>query len=914
GDLTITPSTGAIPISGQLTGQYSERTKELTLSKADVALPHSRAAFTGVVGKQLAGSFESTDLQDLKPLVPTYQLPAIKGGGTAAFDGTLSGASGDLRVAGNVHLAHANWRGWDLDDARASFDATSTGIRFGSLSLAGPTLQATGSGDIELQNWSVSPNASLSTRLHVAKADLAQLFVPYLPPGARDLQGSASGTFDIKGHLDHPYGRGNIEISKLQVFGEQVTKLEASVEVSGSQVTVSNGRLHDGLASLLFSAGYQRSGDDWRNGRVQLKADSNPFPLAVIDSIHRYNPTLNAQTELHAKVTASIRPGHFDLLQADGSLSLQKLSVEKTRIGDFAFRGRTDGQVLETNISGRFEATDITGNAEVRLIEGNPIRGQLQFAKIDLGTLRSVFSSGSSTFFPLNGSVAGSFVFDGELEHPSAMQVRAHLNDLELRSKVAATEIAFKSAGPIEIDAAGGEATIRDFRLNGRGTDLAVAGSFPYFRGARPGRVSAKGTVDLAMVQAFTAQVQSSGLANVALELTGNPWNPKASGTITVKDASLASSNFPSDLTGLNGTIEFNQTKASIQKLTAQTGGGRITFGGFVNYGAGPIVYSLNAAAEEVRIRSAGGLSVTATSQLQLTGTSERSMLSGSTTISRVLLNSNMDLGTLLASIATPAVAPGNEKDLLTGMQFDVSIESAPDLQVSTAFSSDVEADIDLRLRGTRDHPTLLGSIFANEGDVKVFGTRYSINRGEVSFVNAARIEPVLNLDVQTEVRGIVVDITIAGPVGRLNVNYRSDPPLLPRDIIALLTVGRTPEPASNIPSSQNTNEVTSLQAGGNTLLGQALTPSNRLSKLFGITNIRIDPMVQGLTAVPQARLTLEQQLSKQISVTYVTNLSQTSEQIFRVEWTFSPHYSLVILRDDNGEFGLDIQYRKRFK
>ncbi|MBV8834616.1 MAG: hypothetical protein JO108_35910, partial [Acidobacteriaceae bacterium] len=176
GDLTITPSTGAIPISGQLTGQYSERTKELTLSKADVALPHSRAAFTGVAGKQLAGSFESTDLQDLKPLVPTYELPAIKSGGTAAFDGTLSGASGDLRVAGNVHLTRANWRGWDLDDARASFDATSTGIRFGSLSLAGPTLQATGSGDIELQNWSVSPNASLSTRLHVAKADLAQLF------------------------------------------------------------------------------------------------------------------------------------------------------------------------------------------------------------------------------------------------------------------------------------------------------------------------------------------------------------------------------------------------------------------------------------------------------------------------------------------------------------------------------------------------------------------------------------------------------------------------------------------------------------------------------------------------------------------------------------------------------------------
>jgi translocation and assembly module TamB len=48
--------------------------------------------------------------------------------------------------------------------------------------------------------------------------------------------------------------------------------------------------------------------------------------------------------------------------------------------------------------------------------------------------------------------------------------------------------------------------------------------------------------------------------------------------------------------------------------------------------------------------------------------------------------------------------------------------------------------------------------------------------------------------------------------------------------------------------------------------------------------------------------------------VTYITNLQQTSEQIFRVEWAFSSQYSLVALRDDNGEFGLDILFKKRFR
>jgi len=45
-----------------------------------------------------------------------------------------------------------------------------------------------------------------------------------------------------------------------------------------------------------------------------------------------------------------------------------------------------------------------------------------------------------------------------------------------------------------------------------------------------------------------------------------------------------------------------------------------------------------------------------------------------------------------------------------------------------------------------------------------------------------------------------------------------------------------------------------------------------------------------------------------------VTNLSQTAEQIFRVEWALNRQYSLVAVRDENGEFGIDIQYKKRFR
>ncbi len=914
-ELTIRPVAGGIPISGQANVRYRQRGNELAFSRAEIALPHSRLALEGVAGRELQASIDSTDLSDLGPLVSPERLPAMQAGGTAHFDGAISGPLRDLTVAGNIGLTRVEWHGNAFDEIRSRLRANSQGVQFDSLSLTSATLHVKGSGNLQLAKWQPRADANVEAQLQFTGVELGRWVVPSLPPTWRGLRGVASGAFEMSGRLNNPQGRGQVEVAQLQAFGEQVTKLQAVATVSGNHLRVTSGHLQDGPAAVQFSGAYDREGSEWSKGTAQIKMDSNTFPLSVIDVLHRYNPQLEAQSELHAQLTADIRPGHVDLKEADGSLVLRRISVEKTVLGDLTFRGRTDGQLLQTGISGNLRTTRLSGQAEIQLVEGNPAHGQIEFDRVSFATLRSILQAGQSSVIPLEGWTEGRLQFDGPLEQPGKIHARVELKTLELRARNDGTDLSFQNAAPVVIDASDGQATIREFKLRGRGTGLSVSGVIPYLQGQREAHLNAKGSVDLAMLQAFNPALQSSGQAMIAMDVSGTWRNPKASGTVAVSNGALAVPNLPTAVTELNGEITFNQSRATIQKLTAQTGGGRLSLAGFLNYGAGPIVYSLTGNAEEVRVRYAGGISVTASSQLQLTGTSERSILSGSTTVSRVILNPSTDVGNLLESVATPTSAPGTEKDFLTGLQFDVAIESAPNLQLSTAFSSDVQAEIDLRLRGTLNNPALLGSIYVNEGDVKVFGSRYSINRGEVSFVNAARIEPVLDLDVQTQVRGIIVNITIAGTLGRLNINYRSDPPLQPRDIIALLTVGRTPEVGSNVPTSQTANDVTSLQTGANTVLGQAFAPaSNRLSKLFGITNIKIDPLVQNLTTTPQARLTLEQQISKQISVTYVTNLSQTSEQIFRVEWAFSGHYSVVALRDDNGEFGIDIQYRRRFK
>jgi translocation and assembly module TamB len=86
------------------------------------------------------------------------------------------------------------------------------------------------------------------------------------------------------------------------------------------------------------------------------------------------------------------------------------------------------------------------------------------------------------------------------------------------------------------------------------------------------------------------------------------------------------------------------------------------------------------------------------------------------------------------------------------------------------------------------------------------------------------------------------------------------------------------------------------------------------VQRFFGASHVKIDPTVGYTDNLPQARLTLEQQVSKEITVTYVTNLNHTQEQMVQFEYDFSAHWSFIAVRQDNGLFGIDFQYRKRFK
>ncbi|MGH7226283.1 MAG: translocation/assembly module TamB domain-containing protein, partial [Gemmataceae bacterium] len=400
-----------------------------------------------------------------------------------------------------------------------------------------------------------------------------------------------------------------------------------------------------------------------------------------------------------------------------------------------------------------------------------------------------------------------------------------------------------RNVGALVFEIENGVAQVRSFHLGGEDTGIAVLGSIPC-SASQPMNLTVGGSAGLRIFELFDSRVRAAGQSLVEASVRGTIADPVVDGTLELKNGSFSLDNVPNGLTAVNGTVSFDRSRATIRKLTAQSGGGKLNLGGFVSFGGGPIVYNLVAAAQNVRIRPAGSVSITANGSLRLSGTSDNSVLGGTVSISHIVVNANSDLGGLLASISAPVPVPGNAKNFISGLQFDLHVVSAPNLQLSSSLGRDLETQIDLRLRGAPNQPVLLGTISANQGELKIFGANYTINHADVHFTNPVEIEPAVDLDLQTQAHGVTVNITVAGSLNKLNINYRSDPPLQPRDIIALLAVGETPGSAANVVNAPTAAETAALQSSANTVLGQAITPeSGRLSKLFGITNIKIDPL-----------------------------------------------------------------------
>jgi translocation and assembly module TamB len=930
--LDLKPGEGGVPVQGRLAINFDQRTGRVALGNSQLKVGSTQAAVSGTLGENLALHVVSKNLNDAIPVLralgahPPAKWPVnLERGGLASFDGSIAGPLQDPKISGKAELQEVKIDGYTLDRLTGTLQLDRSSANVQTFTVEQGKMRVEGQGRAGLRNWELKDNSPVSGSLSLSSADIQTLAAE---TGAKSFPatGNLSAALRVSGSKESPLVTGQVTVQDLESYDEHFARARADVSFSNTALEISHGEARNGQARISLSGNYNHPARDWRDGSLRFDLATRGVDLTQIKHVQNFRTGLGGRLDLRARGAAKVVQGVIDLTSLYGNITVRNAALGGHAYGDFSLTASTKLPLLMLAATATLEDVQLHGSGEWRM-EGD-YQGEAHFAipRMAIATLHDL-APGKHVRqkLPFDGFIQGEGTISGPLNQPSSIKADVTLSTVQLNASPNARplgglqpqDLVLRNAQPLHLVVTSSAVDFGRASFVAKDTTLNAFGRLA-LNSKNPWDLTVQGRVNLSILQLFNPNLLGSGASVIDVAVRGPLLTPQVDGRLELRNASLFLRDVPNGVDQANGLILFDRNRATVQNLTAQTGGGDVSFekGSFIGFRGDAVVYRLQANARNVRYRSEDGVSITVDGAVALVGTSESSVLSGSVSVTRAAFNPRTDVGTLLAATARP-VAAAAPNEYLQGLQLDVHVVTGRTLEVETSLTRNIQADADLRLRGTPNRPILLGHVTVNSGQIEFFGNKYTINRGEVNFNNPAKIEPNINMDLSTQVRGITVDITFSGSLNKLNFSYRSDPPLEASDIVALLAVGRTPSTAGPLATSQASTNLNSsfLGTGNNSLLSQAIAPnSGRLQKFFGVSHIKIDPQLTDITIVPQARLTLEQQVSSDITLTYITNLAVTNQQIVRVQWDFSRRWSAVALRDENGAFSIDFQYRKRFK
>ncbi len=902
------PASTELPLSGHADGVYYQASKSVELPRFTLITPASKIQASGTLSSKSALRLyaSTTNLADWMPFLEAVRGPAlfpVRLNGSAGFNGTMTGSISSPQLAGSLRVedfdinlpatarSHEIQSHWD--SLRTAIEVSFNSVVFRGASLRRDRTSANLDASATLQRGHVTGSSAFTLRASVKNVDVAdiQAVAGYDYP----VSGNADFLVQAEGTLSDPHGDGKLHLNNAVVYGETIKQFDSNFHIGQGGMSLDNLRLLHDDSLITGSAFYNPSRRLFR-----LDIAGNNFDLATIERLHPVRISLTGRADLLLKAS-----GTPEMPMIDADLHLHNFSLDHEVAGDFDLRAVSQGHELHLAGNSRLQQGSLRFDGTVQLRNDYPAKLAFQLDHLDLDTMWRSYFRGQLTG---HSEVAGSLDMRGPLFQPRLWSIEGNVTGLSFEIE----NVKLHNQDPIRFSLANQSLNIQQAHLLGDGTDLTAHGTVQ-LNGTRALDLTADGRFDLRLLSGYDSAFTSSGLITMNVTVAGTLTDPLPQGRLQVGNGAISYAGLRSGLSELNGSLLFTRDHMHIETLTARSGGGSIDLKGDAVYKQRN--FNLTAIARDVRLRYPPGVSSTANAELHWVGSQSASTLSGEISINKIAVTPGFDFSAYLErSRQFSTVTVSNSP--LSNIKLDIHVQTAPELQMRTAIAR-LSGDADFRLRGSVARPAVLGRVDVLEGQATFHGTRFTLERGDITFANPVAIEPQLNLQASTHVRNYDLSITVTGTPDRLNLNYRSEPPLPKSDIIALLALGRTNEESAQL-QEQSGQSAFSDQATA-LILSQALntTVSSRLQRLFGASNIKIDP--QGLTTEtnPTARgpqLTIEQEFVNNLSLTYSTNVSQSSQQIIQGEYYVNRNVSVVGTRDQNGVVSFDMRIRQRKK
>lgn len=928
-----TPS-GEAPANGTIDATYTQRDGGVEVKTLALTLPTTQLTAHGHIGAypltsatSLNVDCTSHDLNEFNTVLGDLGLSHNGKTGVAALPVALHGEgefhvlwTGSLispRITGSLKAhqlgleippppeeksAAPHWITWDEADAQGSYDAAHISILHGHLQRGAEQIALDGTLTATQPTLTSQPhknsigrpefNAESQLHAHVSATQVALAdLLPVLGVNA-PITGTLDAQFEADGPLSSPGGSGSGQLTNAVIHGEPIEHIRAQGSLADHVLDLTSLTAQSAAGAIAASGSY-----NLQSGQFNGEARGNSIDLTKIKSLDLFDSTISGKLTFNA--TAS---GTRNDPQIAGSAEIAGIEIQGKPLGSAQLTAHTTNHALIYNLISHTATADAQLHGQTELHGDFPTQAQAGFSNFNIGAVLKMARVESIT---ADSALSGSATVSGPLAHPS--QMRGDLRLDQAAATIAGVQL--HSEGSIHAALANSRIQLDPVHILGDQTDLHAQGTLD-LTGEKRLNMAANGSINLKLIETLDKDVTANGVTTFQVEARGPVANPQLRGRIEFQDGSLSLEDLPNGLSHIRGTLEFNQNRLEVRTLTAMTGGGQLNLGGYLAYQHG-IYADLTVTGKSIRIRYPQGVSSLADTSLHLQGSQPSFLLSGNILITRFTVSPDLDIASLAAQAnAVPTIAPPNAPT--NHIRLDVHIQSSPQLNFQNAYAK-LAGDVDLHLRGTAATPSLLGRISITEGSANIAGTRYDLQRGEITFSNPVRIQPVIDLNATARVEDYDITLSLNGTPDKMNISYRSDPPLPESDVVALLAVGRT-QSEQGIYTQQQ--QLTAQNNTTDVLLGGALnaTMSSRVQKLFGAGSVKVDPSYLGALGNSTTRITVEEQLGRYVTLTWATNVDTSSQQLLQAEIAINRHVSVLVERDESGVFSMVLKNTRRYR
>jgi|GEM_PF-2343226 len=801
--------------------------------------------------------------------------------GPGQFSGSLTGNFNSPHLQGKLTAQQALLRGKPIGSITGSLVVDEKKLSFDKTTLTKSPARYELSGFVDFKQPE-EPQFTINGTVSEGSAE--EILSPFL--AQFPLQAVVNGSFTAQGKPAEFHLQSKLVLGEGGIYGQHFQKGEADLEVTRSRVSFTKVRFWKEQSVV--------DGSGWISFDKQFSAKISSQELHIEDLDFVKGLTPYIQADLSTEITGS---GDFQTPEFHVQAKVKEMVVSNQSMGN----GQLHMTLVAKNLAFEASLGQTHASGLLRLEKDFPIKTNLSFVDLALSSFLKPFYP--TLFENVTLLCSGRMTISGKAQNPLGLQAQSTFT--QLSADIAGYKVTNQGDGILEYDK--GRLQVKSFRLSGEGTSLSILGEVKLKEYLN---LFVNGEADLDIFRLLTHEFSyGRGKAYLVLKITDQWDDPKIHGGLTVQEGILRSETLGQTITITSMGLFFNQRQILLENLEGKASGGYLKATGKLELkNLVPDHFGLLVDLTDAKINLGEGFPLVFNGSFAFQGNPQSHQLRGEAQIQRAAYTRRVDLKSFVLELQKKQ-DQAQPMPFLGETKLDIHFSGKDNIRINNNIAK-LSLEVDLFLKGTIDRPLLFGHVEARDGEVYFRNYVFKVQSGTLDFINPNQIVPILDLKAETKVRNYQVAMSLTGRLDKpLGLELVSDPPLSETDILALLTVGKTAEELTAQPG-QVTEEA--ILVPTSVLFDEFV--EDKIKELTGIDRFQVDPYATSSKATAGPRLTVQKRLlDEQLTVTYISNIDPTEEDVIKLEYQLGRNVAIVGARDENG-LGGDLTFRLEFR